>query len=336
MKRFFLFLVLVGVSKLIFSQGCCSGSSSSPIAGGAASGVLLHNQLEVATSYQYYHTSLFKTNNNADSSSILNDTLSTEYLFLRSDYGLSDKLTISLALGYFLNKSLINESESYSSSGFSDLILFPRYNIANWKRQNHRTEMTIGLGLKFPLGNHKDSTLQFSSPIIGDIYTYNPPSVQLSNGSIDVVLYTFFFRTYPKRKLRIFANSLYVKKSDNSLGVKFGDYSSLSIYIGKTIYKKIGLTTQLKYETIGHTKSSNSLDLIKYNIEEQNTGSRKLLFIPQLSYSHGDFSYFITGDIPLYEDLNGTQFAIQHLFTVGVSYRILTKQSKIEGILDLN
>lgn len=333
MKKLALFVVILFTTELLYSQGCCSGGSSSPIAGGAASGVLLKNQLEIATSYQHVSTHTFKTNDNRDTVSILDDTLKTNYLFLRTDYGLTDKLSMSVALGYFLNKSLANKSESYSSSGVSDLIIFPRYNLFNWNKENHRTEITLGLGLKLPLGSYSDSTIKFSHPSIGDLYAYNPTAVQLTNGSLDAMFYSFFYRTYPKSKWRIFANTLYIKKSYNSLGQKFGNYSSFSLNAGKTVYKGLSLTAQLKYETIGKTKAREGVDLINFNIEDHNTGSEKTLFIPQISYSHKDFSYFISADIPLYEDLNGFQFATQNQFTVGVSYRLMTKEPEVGGAL---
>ena len=37
--------------------------------------------------------------------------------------------------------------------------------------------------------------------------------------------------------------------------------------------------------------------------------------------------------IPLYQDLNGFQFATQRKFTAGVSYRILTKEPVIGGVI---
>jgi len=131
MKKIILVICLLIGSKYLFSQGCCSGGSGSPISGGAASGVLLENQMEISTSYQYISSHLFKTNNNKDTISILNDTLSSDYLFFRTDYGLSEKLTMSVALGYFLDKSIVNKNESSSISGVSVLILFPRFIIFN-------------------------------------------------------------------------------------------------------------------------------------------------------------------------------------------------------------
>lgn len=318
---------------LLYSQGCCSGGSGSPIAGGAASGVLLKNQMEVSASYQYVKSHLFKTNNNRDTTSILNDTISSDYLFLRTDYGITEKLTMSLGLGYFIDKSLVNKNESYSSYGISDLIIFPRYNIFNWKRDNHRTEITLGLGVKFPLGSHTDSSLILSSPLFGDVYAFNPPTVQLTTGSTDAMFYSFFYRTYPKRKFRVFANTLYIKKSFNSQDLKFGDYVSVSLFAGKSLPKNFGITGQLKYEHIGEIGVAEGVNLIDYNIEEASTGSNKIMFVPQISYSKNSFTYFATADIPLYEDLNGSQIAIQNQFTLGVIYRFMLKEQDIGGVL---
>ncbi|MDA7768322.1 hypothetical protein N8904_01250 [Flavobacteriales bacterium] len=333
MKKIILASCLLLSANLMYSQGCCSGGSGSPISGAAASGVLLENQMEISTSYQFISSHLFKTNNNKDTVSILSDTLRSDYLFFRTDYGLSEKLTMSVALGYFLDKSVVNRNESYSVSGVSDLILFPRYNVFNFKKENHRTELTLGLGLKLPIGSHTDSSLLVSNPIFGDIYAYNPPIAQLTNGSQDAMFYAFIFRTYPKKKFSVFANSLFIKKAFNSLGEKFGDYSSMSVFFSKSLPKNFGLTAQLKYEHVGEIEAAHGVDLVNYNVELESTGLSKMLFVPQLSYSKNGFTYFATADLPLYEDLNGSQFSTQYQVTVGLSYRFLLKEAEIGGVL---
>lgn len=333
MKKIILASCLLLSANLMYSQGCCSGGSGSPISGAAASGVLLENQMEISTSYQFISSHLFKTNNNKDTVSILSDTLRSDYLFFRTDYGLSEKLTMSVALGYFLDKSVVNRNESYSVSGVSDLILFPRYNVFNFKKENHRTELTLGLGLKLPIGSHTDSSLLVSNPIFGDIYAYNPPIAQLTNGSQDAMFYAFIFRTYPKKKFSVFANSLFIKKAFNSLGEKFGDYSSMSVFFSKSLPKNFGLTAQLKYEHVGEIEAAHGVDLVNYNVELESTGLSKMLFVPQLSYSKNGFTYFATADLPLYEDLNGSQFSTQYQVTLGLSYRFLLKEAEIGGVL---
>ena len=190
---FFSFTLIYNIS--VFSQGCCSGGAGSPIAGGAATGVLQENQMEISINYQYNSSNKFFAENR-DTISLFN--LSSDYLFCRVDYGLSKRLTLSVACGYFLDKSKIEKdnSDTISSNGVGDLIIFPRYSIYNKTANFKRTAVVIGLGLKVPLGAHNDSSL--TGPNSWDFYKTNPPAVQTTSGSNDFMFYSFFFREFQK------------------------------------------------------------------------------------------------------------------------------------------
>ena len=101
--RFFLLISFIIISYVDgFSQGCCSGGVGSPIAGGVATGVMQKNQLEFSFNYQINSSDRFY-NENTEVEKLFNK-FSSEYLFLRSDFGVNKRLTLSLAAGYFLNK----------------------------------------------------------------------------------------------------------------------------------------------------------------------------------------------------------------------------------------
>ncbi len=311
----------------VFSQGCCSGGAGSPIAGGAATGVLQDNQMEISINYQNNSSNKFFAANR-DTTSLFNN-LNSDYLFFRVDYGLSKKLTLSVASGYFLDKSKIGKdnSDTISSNGVGDLIIFPRYSIYNKTANFKRTAVVIGLGLKIPLGSHNDTTNLGSYGI--DNYQMNPPMLQVTNGSQDLMFNSFFFREYQKSKLRLFISSLYVKKGYNSLGIKYGDYTSVGFFASKTFFYRWGVTAQLKAEKIDQIKVANNIeewDLLEYSITPESTGSKKWFFIPQLSYSKNGLTVYATSEIPLYQYLNGTQVGSQNQFTVGVNYRFLIKK----------
>lgn len=311
---------------LVFSQGCCSGGAGSPIAGGAATGVLQENQMEISINYQFNQSNKF-FNEHKEATPPFNN-LSSDYLFFRTDYGVSKKFTLSLASGYFLDKSKIGKdnSDTISANGIGDLIIFPSYSIYNKIANFKRTTVVIGLGLKIPLGSHNDSTLTFSAYGI-DNYQMNPPMLQVTNGSNDFMFTSFFFREYQKSKLRLFISSLYVKKGYNALGIKYGDYTSVSFFASKTLFYRWGVTAQLKAEKIDQIKSADNIDLEAfYNISPKSTGSKKWFFIPQISYSKNGMTCFVTSEIPLYQYLNGTQIGSQNQFAVGVNYRFLTKK----------
>jgi len=326
------FLILVANIN-VYAQGCCSGGAGSPIAGGAASGVLQEYQMEISANYQFNKSNTFYTGSKLTEPLFKN--LTSNYMFFRTDYGVSKKLTLSLATGYYLNKSkeadyVINNR---TSSGFSDLIIFPRYSVYNKNNNFKRTEIALGLGIKMPLGTHIDSTL--TGPNEWDFYKTNPPLVQTTNGSNDFMFYSFIFREYQKRKLRLFISALHVKKNFNSLGLKFGDYSSLGLFVSKTFYRKWGVTTQLKLEHIGKIQSAKEINPESlYDIVPISTGSNKAFFTPQVSYSQNGLTFFVTSEIPIYQYLHGTQIGSQSQFTAGVNYRFLTKECEPEFELE--
>ena len=191
-------LILVFTSS-IYAQGCCSGGAGSPIAGGAASGVLQQYQMEISVNYQVNSSNTFYTG--SEVADPLFENLTSNYMFFRTDYGVSKKLTLSLASGYYLNKTKEAEyiTSNRTSSGFSDMIIFPRYTVYNKSANFKRTEIALGIGIKMPLGIHMDSTLYYSDEWVGDLYSINPPLVQTTNGSNDFMFYSFIFREYQKR-----------------------------------------------------------------------------------------------------------------------------------------
>jgi hypothetical protein len=341
--RLLFVIFLSTLANLISAQSCCSGGAGSPIAGGATTGVLQENQIEISLNHQFNQSNKFFNNRRVlpkDTFGTFNN-LNSNYVFLRVDYGLSKKLTLSVASGYFLDKSKIGKDfvDTISGNGIGDLIIFPRFSLYNKSANFKRTEIALGLGFKIPLGAHNDSTLTIPESSIApglpdhDIYQINPPVLQATNGSNDFMFYAFIYREYQKSKLRLFISSLYVKKGFNSLGIKYGDYSSLGFFASKTFFYRWGVTTQIKAENINQIKTANNFDLSGF-IDPESTGSKKWFFIPQLSYSQNGITVFATSEIPLYQYLNGTQVGSQHQFTIGINYRFLTKEREPEFKLD--
>ena len=313
------------------SQGCCSGGSGSPIAGGTSQGVLLDRQVEIGLNYQHIKTNKFFVK---DKDTIpLFDKFTSNYLYFRLGYGITKDLTLSLETGYFINKTQVGKdrSDTITSSGIGDLIIFPKYDLYNHTAENKRTEVTIGLGYKIPLGKYDDSTLVFTDPTTGmKYYTPSPPTVQPTSGSHDFIFYGFLYRGYPLKNFRIFSNIIYINKGWNGLGQKFGNYASIGLFAGATFYKKIGLTLQIKGEWINKMKYDKNIDMLAlYNIDVLSTGSKKIFLVPQLSFTQKDFTLFGLIEEPIYQFVNGTQVGTELQATIGVSYRFYAFKSKI-------
>jgi len=323
--RYLLFVVL-GLFMFVDgkTQGCCSGGSGSPIAGGYSQGVLRGKQVEFAANYRYTYSDKFLA---GDSDTVpMFDNLSSKYLYFRAGYGVTKNLTMEVSFGYFFDKRIVEleerDAEDISNSGFGDLLIFPRYDVYYKASATKKVEVTVGLGFKIPLGSHTDSTVVYEDPNSGKkYYTMSPPTVQLSNGSQDLLFYVFGLRGFPLKNLNLFANALYIKKGYNSLGQNFGDYGSIGLFASKTFFRKLGVTLQLRGEFIGEMESARNVNQIIYNVDPKSTGSKTLFFIPQISYSVKQVTFYGLTEIPLYQYVNGNQVASGLSLTFGISYR---------------
>ena len=329
-SRLFLFLIALFFSCYCFSQGCCSGGSGSPIAGGASQGVLSRQQVDVSSTFQYTNSSKFKAGNK--DTALLFDNFNSNYMYTKIAYGVTKEFTFSVETGYFINKTQVglNKIETNRSSGLADLIIFPRYDVYNRTDSSKRVELTLGMGYKIPLGKYSDSTIAYHDSATGrNTYILMPPLVQPTNGSHDFIFYAFFLRGFPKHNFKLFSNALYIKKGWNSLGEKFGDFASVSLFAGKTFFNKLGITLQVKGERIAKMQAAKGDDLmIKYSVDVASTGSKKIMFVPQLSYNiNKSLTVFGLFEMPLYEYVNGSQLATQKLIVTGFSYRFFAKKN---------
>ncbi len=325
MKLFFLTFCIIILSPgvVAFAQGCCSGGSGSPIAGGTSQGVLAYGQAEAGTNFQYINSKKFLTGDSPAMNFL--DNFNIKYLYTRLAYGVTDHLTMSLESGYYINKTqiAINKTDREESRGIGDLIIFPRYKVYEHNTEKTRDEITVGLGYKIPVGKYLDSTLVYTNPVSGaQLYVPKPPAVMPTTGAQDVIFYAFGYRGYPEKQFRLFTNALYIHKGWNGLGERFGDYASLSLFAGKTIYKTLGVTLQLKGEWIDGLQYDKNVNMLaSYNIDVNSFGSKKVAIAPQVSYAHNNFSVYALSEFPLYQYINGTAIASQYLFTIGLSYR---------------
>ena len=326
-QKFLLFLAcLIYFHSKSYSQGCCSGGSGSPIAGGASQGVLLDRQMEISSSFQYNNTDKFYRGDSPDTATYF-DSFSSQYLYTRVGYGVTKNFTMSVETGYWLNKTQVglHKSDTMTSSGIGDLILFPKYDVINHVAENKRVELTLGLGFKIPLGKYNDSAA-WVEPFSGNTYYITKPlSVQTSSGANDIIFYSFLCRAWPDQKFKLFANGLYIKKGWNPIGEKLGNYASIGLFAGKSFKNNLGLTLQVKGEWVDKMKLNNTVLLYAYpNYDPFATGSKKVFIVPQVSYSLKGFTVFGLTEIPVYQYVINTQVGSKTQFTFGLSYRFLT------------
>ncbi len=330
MKPILLILLFCSVvSGQTYAQGCCSAGSGSPIAGGTSQGVLQDRQFEVNLNFQHLSTKKFLDGDKAEKKFL--DYYGSNFTYLRLSHGITKALTLSVEAGYYINRTQIglNKIDTMTSSGMSDLVIFPRYTIYANNRENTRDEVTIGLGYKMPVGKYNDSA-RLVEPYTGDEYYLTmPPAVQPTTGSNDFIFYLFAFRGYPHKDFRIFMNGLYIRKGWNPQGIKYGDYASVSLFASKTLLNRVGVTLQVKGEWVDQMRYSEDLyNLAYYNFDVLATGMKQVSIVPQLSYSFNAFTIYALSEFPVYQYVNRIQVASQYLHTVGLSYRFFTYSEK--------
>ena len=311
---------------------CCAGGGGSPIAGGASQGVLLERQVDLNTNVQFISTNNFyKKNSRAPDSARTFDSFSSTYEYFRAAYGVTKNLTFSVESGYYFSKKEVglnnNPATTYESKGIGDLIIFPRYDILNWTEEKHRTEVTLGLGFKIPLGSYNDSAGNIE-PFSGNMYyVTKPTNVQLSSGGQDMIFYTFLYRGYTERNFRLFANAMYILKGYNPNGEKLGDFASVALFAGKSFFNHLGITLQARYEWVGVMQINETTLLYgkPSNYYPEATGYKKVFIAPQVSYTKGKFTLYVSADVPVYQYLNTSEYYTQagseFQTTVGLSYK---------------
>lgn len=330
-KRVIVISLFLLKAEYTLAQGCCSGGSGSPIAGGTSPGVLAYQQMELATNFQYFSSNKFKSKDKDVTP--LFDNYNSTYLYSKVAYGLTKELTFSVEMGYFFNKTQVglNKGTTIATSGIGDLIIFPRYNVYTKVDSSKRWDITLGMGYKIPLGKDDIQMLVYTNPVTGEnLFTTAPPLVQPTTGSHDFIFYGFILRGFPKRNFKLFANATYIAKGWNSLGEKFGNYSSLGVFASKTLYKKTCITFQLRGDQIGKMRPAKNVDLLAmYNVDTASTGNKRIMFVPQISYTIKNLTIYGLYEIPIYEYVYGSQVVTKTQITFGLSYRFFTTKNPV-------
>jgi len=335
MKDFFLTILILFLYMGPSYAQCCAGGSGSPIAGGTSQGVLSAKQFELNTNFQFINSDKFYTGDSRDTSNPKYQFRSA-YQYLRFAYGVTKDFTMSIETGNYFYKEEIgldnNPSSNYKSSGISDLVIFPRYDILNVSTDKAKTEITVGLGYKIPIGSYNDSTGNVE-PYSGETYyVRNPRAVQLTTGAQDIIFYTFFYRGYPKHNLRFFANALYIKKGWNPLGEKMGDFATVGLFVSKSFLPNLGTTLQVRGELIAPMKLNKVVEENDFQSDNTASGYKKVFVTPMVNYSFWKFNVYALIDLPVYQYVTGNQVGTELQVTAGLTFRFFAMKSKVDNL----
>lgn len=287
-------IITISILQPVKLQGQCL-SSVNPVGGSDNLLALEKNSLRVITFYkfgggnQYFEGAGHSTFN-------LIDRAYYNYISTVFGYGISNKLTIELESGYFINKTQDYNVElgySLKGYGFSNFAAIIRHSL--YSDQTNRLFITGGLGAKVP----PKRTLQMVN------YVKLPVEVQPTLGSYGVVFTSSMVKENSFNGMRYFLTTRMETNFSNIEDYKSGNVLFTSAFISKHLmYKWIkGDWTaifQLKNEIRGYDK-------IK-NIRKISSGSILFFAVPQINYSWREkWNISALADIPLYQHFNGTQ-----------------------------
>lgn len=239
------------------------------------------------------------------------------------NYGLTDRISIS-ALLTFLQQERTSQSQTGAGEflrtrGIGDGILLIKYNLIPFSPGNQR-QMTIGGGIKFPLGK---SSLHSSNTLLA-------ADMQPGTGSWDGVLWGYLSQGF----YRIAPFSMYSSVSyrqtgtndrfgENLAGYSFGNEFMLTYGINTDWSALMSSTVALRYRTTSAAKFAGGA--------VPNSGGNWLNFEPSLSFNiTNSLAVRANGQIPIYRDLDGTQLTTSYKLLFSVFYTLAKSIPKLK------
>ncbi|GMR24789.1 MAG: hypothetical protein BMS9Abin39_0057 [Ignavibacteria bacterium] len=232
------------------------------------------------------------------------------------NYGLTERISLS-TLFTFINQSrnissLGDLTSRLNTGGLSDGIILVKYNFIPLSLID-QIELTLGVGAKLPIGN---STLRSDGILI-------PADMQPGTGAWDGVLWGYFSKGFmPALPLNGFLNVSYRLNGTNN---RFGDNFQQGYTFGNELFVNLGagyrtdtffdFTIMLRFRNTTPDKFDGG--------QIPNTGGNWLYFVPGVNGKISDqLTARLSGQIPLYRNLTGTQLTTTYTASIGLFYNI--------------
>jgi len=315
MNRIYLIALLLLITAELLPQACCSAGS--PLLGSLDISSASQGELQVGLTYE-----LNSLQDVYAGTVRLDDDLRERRVnsfLLEANYGLTGRISLT-ALFTFINQSRNISSYGDLSSrlntgGLSDGIILVKYNFIPLSLID-QIELTLGAGAKLPIGN---STLRSDGILV-------PADMQPGTGSWDGVLWGYFSKGFvPALPLNVFLNVSYRLNGTNN---RFGDSFQQGYTFGNELFVNLGagyrtdtffdFTLMLRFRNTTPDKFDGG--------QLPNTGGNWLYLVPGVNGKISDhFTARLSGQIPLYRDLTGTQLTTTYSASIGLFYSINLK-----------
>jgi len=232
---------------------------------------------------------------------------STQTLLLEMSYGLSQAWSISGMIAGVeherrntLSSGILPE-RALTTRGLGDGLVLVKYNVLGLRTASP-AELTLGVGLKIPLGA---TDLTSQGVLLAE-------DMQPGTGSWDGVLWGYFSQSaFPLVSMSTSLTASYRLTGTNGRGHRFGSEIIATIGIGHRLWEFLDYSLAVRYRRTDANRRSGS--------ELPNSGGRWLYLVPGLNVKIGDdTSLRLSGQIPIDRDLNGTQLTNSLTLSAGL------------------
>ncbi|MFZ2540470.1 MAG: hypothetical protein WAW75_01715 [Gallionella sp.] len=222
------------------------------------------------------------------------------------DYRVTDSLTAILAVPY------VNQTASYTGAkqttqGLGDIAVYGKYSLY---KTDATSEVLALAGVELPTGSTKK----------GDSSGVFPITQQPGSGSTDFIVGAAAVWGLPV--LTAYGDFSY--KINGSESYKFGNFLALNAGANYVIpsMEQFSLVGEVNAEIAARDKSDLSGPGVLPGGEVRDTGYKKIYFTPGIQWRPGkDWALNFNAQVPVYQNLNGTQLASGVNYNLGVSLR---------------
>jgi len=314
-----IFVMFFTIDK-IYPQ-CCSGGV--PISGTLGLSTSDSQSWQFLLTYDYNAMNdLFEGSQSLDDNS---RKRSTQSILFEVNYGLTKRITLTAMSTFVRQERLVStiddQSNFTSTQGLGDGIFLVKYRLIS-PDENQNYSFSIGGGPKIPIGR-TDFTNQIGLAL--------PADLQPGSGAWDLLLWSNFERYHLFLKNFNVAAVLtyrYTGTNNNYFSVQKYRFGNEFIASFQTSYRFF-VRSQIFDGTLTFMYRNQQEDLVNGETFP-NSGGNFLYLIPGLNYNFSpDFSFRLSGYVPLYRNPGGTQVTTSYKLTAAIAYTIRKKSIKI-------
>lgn len=297
------FVLFFCYSAYIYAQNLTAGN---PQLNFAEKSVLAEKEITFSLTFFHSYSNKYFNEDHVFSNLKLIKNAFSNYTEFKSSYGFSSKLSASIELGYFFNKTISYQDSSHNGHGLGDAAVYLRYRLIYSK--NAKFTLLPTIGIKLPIGVFDQKIGNHNLPI----------EVQPASGNFKYIAALYMSKVLnEKLSIASICSYEYAQLIDSeNFYYKYGDHWMLSFYANYKFLNKFSTDLQISFET--KDKSHTTIDKI---IE---SSGYKIIFIsPQINYSFNDNWQISTyADLPVYRYYNGIQFSSSFSVSVKLCKKI--------------